>query len=413
MPRLSDLRAALALSPPERDCQLVSLEDAVQRCPEVLPSSVVDAVSSLAASNLIGTPAAADVTVILQALRGAAMDAYPERALTAVLAAWTGGRAEIRASWGDVVATAGRAAGLEVVTRLVHLERHVGELRLAVPSVWEGLAGLAAEYALLARLQSAAAGAARRRVGERVLEALLTGGPGAALGGEPFAVAVASLPPATGLGPSHLSAREDALDVLAAVGEGYLAGRMLDGHSTVWQGQAVWLWSTLNLAQEGRELHGALVASTALDVRVGASARHTALNPGPGNEVRAAYSEARQALDATRSLRGLSTFMGRDPLAALLAGGQFRAVQAQVSAQLATLDDGGRVEATLRAYLGHRGSLGELAGVLGIHVNTLRYRLRRAEDVLGAPLGDRHLLARLYLAFESAALLSQNSTPQT
>ncbi|WP_309573336.1 helix-turn-helix domain-containing protein [Deinococcus sp.] len=403
MPRLTELRASLALSAPEGDALIESLEDAVRLCSEVPSQQVIHAVSALSASGLIGTPDATDVTVILQALRGAAMDAHPERALTALLAAWTGGRAEIRASWGDVVATAGRASGPEIHRRLVHRERHVGELRLAVPSVWGGLAGLAAEYALLARLQSAAAGAARRRVGERVLEALLTGGPGAALGGEPFAVAVASLPPATGLGPSHLSAREDALDVLAAVGEGYLTERMLDGHSTVWHGQAVWLWSTLNLAQEGRELHGALVASTALDVRVGVSARHTALNPGPGSEVRAAYSEARQALDATRRRRGMSTFMGIDPLAALLARGQFHAVQAQVSAQLATLDDDGRVEATLRAYLGHRGSLGELAGVLGIHVNTLRYRLRRAEDVLGAPLSDPHLLARLYLAFESVA----------
>ena len=45
----------------------------------------------------------------------------------------------------------------------------------------------------------------------------------------------------------------------------------------------------------------------------------------------------------------------------------------------------------------------ELAAQLHIHVNTLRYRLRRAEDALGAPLTDPRLLARLYLAFEETA----------
>ncbi|MFC6619250.1 helix-turn-helix domain-containing protein [Deinococcus radiophilus] len=37
-----------------------------------------------------------------------------------------------------------------------------------------------------------------------------------------------------------------------------------------------------------------------------------------------------------------------------------------------------------------------------MHVNTLRYRLRRAEQALDGSLSDPALLARLYLAFSPA-----------
>ena len=74
---------------------------------------------------------------------------------------------------------------------------------------------------------------------------------------------------------------------------------------------------------------------------------------------------------------------------------------AQVNAQLDTLGDDGRTADTLRAYLYHRGTLSELAATQDIHVNTLRYRLRRAEEVLGGRLSDPALLARLYLAFRT------------
>ncbi|MDL2344496.1 PucR family transcriptional regulator, partial [Deinococcus sp. MIMF12] len=94
------------------------------------------------------------IAALLVSLREAVGGPQPERELVTRLARLTGGRAEIRASWGDVVAAAGEAAWPEVTRRLSYGdasgERHVGSLTLAVPPEWAGLGPVAAEYALLA-----------------------------------------------------------------------------------------------------------------------------------------------------------------------------------------------------------------------------------------------------------------------
>lgn len=394
MPSLNAVRALLGLPVAAADLPITSLNDALALCPEPPARDVIRAVGELAAREMLPL---SGLPLLLGALRDAVMSGRPEQALTQLLVAWTGGLVEIRSSWGDLVASGGRAAGESVTIRLVHRERHVGSVTLALPAPWTALVDAVTEYALLARLHSAAAGASRRRVGERLLEAFLSGSEDLhALGWEPFAVAVASFSV-----PLSIEAREDALDVLAAVGEGYLTERKLTGYSTVRDGQAVWLWSTLNLPTEGRELHAALIASTLQDVRLGVSAPHVLQARGASSAVRSAYAEARQALDATRSKRGYTTFHGMNPFFALLSDGRLNALQAQVKAQLAALNDSGRIESTLRAYLAHSGSLSELAAQEGVHINTLRYRLRRAEEVLGGRLTEPAVLARLYLALEA------------
>lgn len=397
MPSLNAVREVLGLSLADHDVPILTLNDALAGCPEPAGWEVVRAVGQLAALELLPLP---ELPLLLSVLREAVMSSRPEQALVQLLTDWTGGFAEIRSSWGDVIASGGRAAGESMAYRLVHRERHVGSLTLALPERWPGLADVAQEYALLARLQSAAAGAARRRVGERVLEAFLSGSDDLhALGWEPFAVAAASFSSRHG----DATAREDALDVLAAVGEGYLSERRLKNFSTVRNGQAVWLWSTLNFPVEGRELHQALIRSTAQDVRVGVSARHILQSRGASRTVSEAYAEARQALAATRSPRGFTPFHEIDPLFALLSEGRLTVLRKQIQAQLEALEDGGRIEETLRAYLASSGSLAQLAARLGIHTNTVRYRLRRAEEVLGAKLNDPATLARLYLAFEATS----------
>ena len=339
------------------------------------------------------------VASLLAALRGAALSAHPERELVRLAVRWSAGFAEIQTSWGDTVASAGKRSGqraaLHETLRLEHGGRHVGSLSVAFAPEWRGLGEVLAEYALLARLRSAAAGAARRRVGERMLDALLSGQSSGAggLGGEAFAVAVATLPPA-------VPDRAEALDLLAAVGEGYFSERRLVGHATVREAQAVWLWTTLDLGREARELHLALRASTALDVRLGVSRPSGASSGAPGG-VQAALVQAQQALAATRPGQAFAVFHDIDPLHALLSSGSLDVLAAQVSAQLATIGDDGRTVQTLRAYLAHRGPLSTLARELGIHPNTLRYRLRRAGELLGGDLSDPALLARLYLAFEA------------
>ncbi|UQN09926.1 helix-turn-helix domain-containing protein [Deinococcus sp. QL22] len=404
MPTLAQLRAVLNL-PKGKGAKKTfgTPEEAAALLPDHAAAQVQEAVLGLLAREALASPG---LPTLLSTLRGAMLHARPEQELTVLLARLTGGRAEIRASWGDVVASSGTPQGQPLSLRLMHGGRHVGALLLHVPADWQPLLPIAAEYALLARLQSAAAGAARRRVGERTLEGLLSGNASenAVLDAEHYAVAVAAFSSEPAPGLRARTARAAALDVLAAVGEGYFFERTPGPESgferagvvycTVQDTRAVWLWPTHELERESVGLHAALTASTAQDVRLGISGRHV----GAG-AARTASHEARQALAATRDARGLTLFHEMDVLYALLSGGALTTLKAQIQARLAVLDDDGRIEATLRAYLTHTGSLSLLAARQNLHVNTLRYRLRRAEEVLGSRLSDPQLLARLYLAF--------------
>ncbi|THF71748.1 PucR family transcriptional regulator [Deinococcus sp. Arct2-2] len=404
MPNLTQLRVSLHLPNGKQGQKTFgTLEEAAALLPAVSAKQVQEAALGLLAQEALA-PAA--LPALLSALRESMLHVRPEQELTALLARLTGGRAEIRASWGDVVACAGLPTGEPLSLRLMHGGRHVGALLLDVPAQWQAILPIAAEYALLARLQSAAAGAARRRVGERTLDALLlgNGSENAVLDGESYAVAVAAFSSESAPGVRARTARAAALDVLAAVGEGYFFERTPGPelaseraglvYCTVQDNRAVWLWPTHELERESVGLHAALTASTAQDVRLGVSGRHV----GAGT-ARAALNEARQALAATRETRGFTLFHSMDALYALLSGGALGTLKAQIRARLAVLDDDGRIETTLRAYLTHTGSLSLLAMRQNLHVNTLRYRLRRAEEVLGGSLSDPQLLARLYLAF--------------
>lgn len=325
-------------------------------------------------------------------LRQAVSRTQPERALVSLLAKLTGGWAEVRASWGDVVAVSGQVVGPVREFRLTHGGRHVGRLALSFPANFQPLEPVAVEYALLARLQSAAAGAARRRVGERTLEALLNGQSDPfTVGGESFAVALASFADEPGRGANAQAAHAHALDVLAGVGEGYLAERQLGGFCTVRGRQAVWLWSTRDLNRESQELFLALTESTGRRVKLGVSA------PQRKPVFQGALEQASQAHSFVRDA-GLVMFMQVDALYELQRSGAFDALRVQVRAQLAEVDSEGKVEASLRAYFNHVGTLEELAKKQRIHVNTLRYRLKLAEKAVKGSLSDPATTSRLFLA---------------
>ena len=57
-----------------------------------------------------------------------------------------------------------------------------------------------------------------------------------------------------------------------------------------------------------------------------------------------------------------------------------------------------RLAATLRAYLDEQASRGRTAKRLGIHENTVSYRIRQAEEILGRGIGERTLDLRVALA---------------
>ena len=65
--------------------------------------------------------------------------------------------------------------------------------------------------------------------------------------------------------------------------------------------------------------------------------------------------------------------------------------------------------ATLRAFLDVHGDAGRTAAALGIHVNTLRYRLRRLAEIARLDLEDPE--ARLAVALELHALAQRRAAP--
>lgn len=62
-------------------------------------------------------------------------------------------------------------------------------------------------------------------------------------------------------------------------------------------------------------------------------------------------------------------------------------------------DTGGELTPTLRAFLWHSGSWKDTAAALFIHVNTLRYRIHKIEEILGLSLRDWNVLFSLMLEF--------------
>jgi len=112
-----------------------------------------------------------------------------------------------------------------------------------------------------------------------------------------------------------------------------------------------------------------------------------------------AYREALIALKAARPGEALS-FSGLDPVAFVLLQQSPEDLRALVERYLPLPQ---KLLKTLEAYL-EAETLEEAAAKLHIHPNTLRYRLKRMEKVLG-PLSRPETLARVHLALRARDLL--------
>ncbi|MFE5139197.1 PucR family transcriptional regulator [Streptomyces fagopyri] len=122
----------------------------------------------------------------------------------------------------------------------------------------------------------------------------------------------------------------------------------------------------------------------------------------------AAYKQAEQALSVARR-RGRS-LVEHEELAAgsvlpLLADDAVRAFADGLLRALYEHDATGRGDlvASLRAWLSRHGQWDAAAADLGVHRHTLRYRMRRVEEILGRSLDDPDVRMELWLALKTTA----------
>ncbi|MFJ9373849.1 PucR family transcriptional regulator [Streptomyces sp. NPDC101455] len=121
-----------------------------------------------------------------------------------------------------------------------------------------------------------------------------------------------------------------------------------------------------------------------------------------------AYKQAEQALSVARR-RG-RVLVEHEQLAAgsvlpLLADDAVRAFADGLLRPLAEHDATGRGDlvASLRAWLSRHGQWDAAAADLGVHRHTLRYRMRRVEEILGRSLDDPDVRMELWLALKATA----------
>ena len=131
------------------------------------------------------------------------------------------------------------------------------------------------------------------------------------------------------------------------------------------------------------------------------------------------FQRLEEAAEAKRSARVASIAMAPDaaavvaydddPLAILLASVPDQSAQLARSLLGPVLDlpadDSTVLLDTARGWLAERGSTSTAARILHIHRNTVRYRLRRLEEIAGLDLADPADTARLQVALEAVRIL--------
>lgn len=131
-------------------------------------------------------------------------------------------------------------------------------------------------------------------------------------------------------------------------------------------------------------------------------------NPGVGiHGFRQSHAEAIAAQHVSESRPGRSRLIHYADIEILhLLEGNIGAARALVSRELRGLDgsDASSVmlRRTLRTYLAANRSPDAAARALGVHKNTVRYRIQRVEELLGRPIGPNRLKLELALEYADA-----------
>lgn len=147
--------------------------------------------------------------------------------------------------------------------------------------------------------------------------------------------------------------------------------------------------------QEAGAIHMIVPDPTALEQELAAAAKrlHVRIGLGPQVTVPDARISLRWARLAHELGHGEGTVVAERRLADIALRGASDVVAALRERSLAPLAveserSRERLEATLRAWLRHRGSQRAIAAELAVHPQTVRYRLRRLRDLFGSALED-------------------------
>ncbi|MER5974229.1 PucR family transcriptional regulator [Streptomyces sp. NPDC002055] len=447
---------ALVAAAEEADLPLLEVP---RRTPFIAISKAVSA--AIAADQYRAVTAGFEVQ---RELTRAALGAEGSTALLARLAAHLDGWAALYDASGTVVAAAPEWASRRAARLTADVERlrerpapasavvgaaDAGEDRVELQSLGTGrraravLAvgtgaplGTAERYAVhsavalltLVTERSRALHEAEQRLGAAVLRMLLAGEPdhartvaGPLYGGlldAPFRVLVAEAVAGAADGPG--AERDGAPDALATLADALesAAARSAEAVLVVPDGARL-----VVLAPDG----GAAVAACgqyaeALEARRGTATRPHERAAAEGDEIAiglsapsgpiasaSAYREAEQALSVARR-RGRA-LVEHEQVAAgsvlpLLADDAVRAFADGMLRALREHDATGRGDlvASLRAWLSRHGQWDAAAADLGVHRHTLRYRMRRVEEILGRSLDDPDVRMELWLALKATTV---------
>lgn len=197
--------------------------------------------------------------------------------------------------------------------------------------------------------------------------------------------------------------RQELLEVFRQAGDELFATLGLTALSAVRGDHALWIFPGVDPETHLVSLAGALGAASDKPFRVGISQpqRH------PVDAV-APYRQALLAAQTAREPRTGRCFSSLDPIAWVLEqqpDANLRTLHQQLVMPIKQADATGKLWHTLTRYLHSPDDLSGLASELHIHVNTLRYRLKRIEALIGQPLARPETLARLHLAERIDAML--------
>ncbi|WP_405858059.1 PucR family transcriptional regulator [Streptomyces sp. NBC_00090] len=245
--------------------------------------------------------------------------------------------------------------------------------------------------------------AAEHRLGAAVLRMMLAGQPdharavaGDVYGGlldAPFRLVVAEAAGGETAGEAPLPVLAEALETAAArAGEAVLTVPESEGRLVVLAGDGGAVVTACHGYAEREAEEAGVVVGLSAPARPVAAA--------------AAYKQAEQALAVARR-RGRA-LVEHEELAAgsvlpLLADDAVRAFADGMLRALREHDATGRGDlvASLRAWLSRHGQWDAAAADLGVHRHTLRYRMRRVEEILGRSLDDADVRMELWLALKA------------